>query len=499
MKSSIELRGITASIDDYEVLSDINMTIEAGKIYGVVGQNGSGKTTFAELLIGHKKPLSGKIIIDGKIVEINSISQAFKQGIYMIHQTPNLLDDLTVFENVHLNMFGKKNNEFVLKKKQMIQKATEIFESIGIEIDIYAKISELRYFEQQIVEFAKAIICIPDVLILDEPTCSLLDLNTEIYLEAIKKLNASGTTIIFISHRMEIINKLAEKVFIFKDKKVRSYDEETLTEEHLLEYMTDDTIKTSFPKLNVVKDEVLFEIRNLTTVSKSIKNINITVMKGEIIGITGLYGSGKTSIGNSLFGLEPFDSGSAYLEGKEISIGSSSSCMKAGIGYVHENIISSLVQGHSIQDNIILGNFDKLNKHFNMTHEINERTSKYIDQLNLKCNGSGQTVSSYSIGSQQKIVFAKWLLADPNLLIIDEPTKNVDIISKIELYNIINAMIRREKGVILMSSDLDELIGMCDQIYILYEGRIIKKLKTANIHKKDILHYAMGKGKENAL
>jgi ABC-type sugar transport system ATPase subunit len=493
MKSSLEIRNISAMIEDYEVLKNINLRIEAGKVYGIVGQNGSGKTTFAELLIGHKKPTSGDILIDGIKVDICGISQAFKYGIYMIHQTPNLLKDLTVFENIHLNIMGKSSFGVLLKRKKMIKKAKEIFDWMGIDIDIYAKISDLRYFEQQIVEFAKALICTPDVLILDEPTCSLLDNNTELYLKAIKKLNQQGTTIIFISHRIEIINKLAEKVFVFKDKGVKEVNKDVVTDDQLLEYLTGDKSQKTFPKLNVMKNEVLFELRDLSTVSKSISNVNLTVMRGEIIGVTGLYGSGKTSIGNSIFGLEETETGKMYLNGTEIPVGSASECHKAGIGYIHENILSSLVQSHSVQDNIVLGNYDKLTKHLNMTNEINEKAFKYIEQLNLKCIGNDQSVSSYSIGSQQKIIFAKWLLADSNLVIIDEPTKNIDIISKIDLYNIINAMIRRGKGVILMSSDLDELIGMCDQIYIMYEGSVIKKMNASTAKKREILYYAMGK------
>ena len=495
MKSYIELKDVSASINDYKVLDKINIKIIKGKIYGIVGQNGSGKTTFSELLIGHKRPDSGEIIIDGQAIDVN-IKQSLKYGIHMIHQKPNLLKDLSVFENVNLNLMGKNSKSIFTNKRKMIKRTKEVFNWMGIDIDIHAKISELRYFEQQLVEFAKVAICSPNVLILDEPTCSLLDDKTTIYLNAIRKLNAMGTTIIFISHRIEIISKLADKVFVFKNKNVVEYEGENISENNLLECLTEQKTKKSYPKLHVENEDILFELRNLKTSNNSISDINITVRKGEIVGITGLYGSGKTSIGNAIYGLESIETGQMFLQGQEVPLGSPDLCIKHGIGYIHENIIDSLVQNHTVQDNIILGNFDKLEKHILMTKEICQKTTKYVKQLNLKCAGNDQVVSSYSIGSQQKIIFAKWLLANPSLIIIDEPTKSVDIISKVELYNIINAMVRQQKGVILMSSDLDELIGMCDQIIIMYEGRIIKRLKAKNSSKKEILYYAMGKGQD---
>ncbi|MBC7959311.1 MAG: sugar ABC transporter ATP-binding protein, partial [Vallitaleaceae bacterium] len=264
--------------------------------------------------------------------------------------------------------------------------------------------------------------------------------------------------------------------------------------EKLFDQWIEGRVLQRYPKVNLAKEEVLFEIRNLTSESGSIEDINITVRKGEIVGVTGLYGAGKTSIGNTLYGLEHYKSGEVFLNGETIQIGSSEECIKNGIGYIHENIKGSLVQNQSVSDNIILANLKKFKSQFQLNKAIKEKTYPYIESLNLKKIRNYQSVSSYSVGSQQKIVFAKWLFADSHLVIIDEPTKNVDVISKIELYNLMTHMVKKGKGILLLSSDVDELIGMCDTLLIMYEGKIVKKLVAKNTTHKEILYYSMGKG-----
>jgi ribose transport system ATP-binding protein len=495
MKSYIECVDLSASIDQYLVLKKVNVKIESKKIYAVIGENGSGKSTFAQLLCGHKQPNGGKIIIDGKEVDLDSTKTALTHGIYMVHQTPNLLGELSVTENVYLNLMGSNKTSIFINYGKMRKRTKEVFDWIGVEIDVDSKIKTLKYFERQMVELAKAIICEPDLLILDEPTCSMIDNNTEIYINAIKRLKEIGTTIIFISHRISIINRLADKIFIVKDKTINNYTHKSISEEILLKEMIEDRVLKRYPKVNFAKEEVLFELRNLTSESGSIENINLTVKKGEIVGVTGLYGAGKTSIGNTMFGLEKHISGEVFLNGKSIPIGLSNVCIENGIGYIHENIKRSLVQNQSVSDNIVLANLKTFKNNYKLNREITARTLPYIQCLNLKKIRDYKSVSSYSVGSQQKIVFAKWLFANVNLVIMDEPTKNVDVISKIELYNLMTHMVKKEKGILFLSSDIDELIGMCDTILIMYEGKIVKKLIAKKTTHEEILYYSMGKDK----
>lgn len=492
MRSYIECIDVSASINMYPVLEKVNIKIEKGKVYAVIGENGSGKTTLARILCGFHQVCKGKIIIDDNEVKHYSPEAALRLGIHMIHQEHNLLSELSVTENVHLHII--KNNVLKFINYNKMRKDTKaIFDWIGIPVDVDKKVKHLKYFEREMVELAKAIICKPDVLILDEPTCSMIDINTQTYIDAIRRLNQQGMTLIIISHRISLINQLSDKIFIVKDKTICHFEQEGLSEESLFERLAKDSSHRRYPKVHCIKEDVLFEIRNLSSESGSIKDINLTVRKGEIVGVTGLYGAGKSSIGNTIFGFEAYLKGDMFLNGEQISMGSSKTCIKKGIGYIHENIKQSLVQEQSVEDNIILNNLQKFKHQHIFKKEIKEKTDAYIKSMNLKKYKDKPSVSSYSVGSQQKIVFAKWLFADINVLIIDEPTKYVDIISKVDLYNLMNHMVKKEKGILLLSSDLDELIGMCDTILVMYEGRIVKKLSAKRATYKDVLYYSMGK------
>ncbi len=490
----IEMKGINKSFGSNQVLKDAGFLLEDGEVHALMGENGAGKSTLMKILTGVYTRDSGTVLVDGQEVIYKSPQEAEKAGIVFIYQELNVLFDLTVEENLFM---GKEITKGfgICDRKAMRAKAQEVMDRMGVNIPINAVMSDLSVGQQQMVEICKALMVDAKVLIMDEPTAALTQSETEGLFRLIKSLREKGVSIVYISHRMEEIFELCDRITILRDGTyVDTKYIKDINMDDIVRMMIGREIGERYPKREglTIGDEVI-RVEGLTK-GKTFKDVNFSVKAGEVLGVSGLMGAGRTEIMQAIFGNLPYDSGKIYIGGNEVRIKNARDAINAGIGFITEDRkTEGLLLEKSISDNIVLANLDKVSdKSVVRKNKVNELVKKGIDEFRIKCFGPQHECNNLSGGNQQKVVFAKWVYTDPKILILDEPTRGVDIGAKKEIYSVINDLAAKGVAIILVSSELPEVLGMSDRIMVVHEGHITGIIDAAEADQEKVMTLATG-------
>ena len=490
---NIEMRGIDKSFGSNQVLKDAGFLLKDGEVHALMGENGAGKSTLMKILTGVYTKDAGTIYVDGQEVSYKNPQEAEKAGIVFIYQELNVLFDLTVEENLFM---GKEiTKKFgVCDKKAMRAKAQEIMDRMGVKIPVNAVMSDLSVGQQQMVEICKALMVDAKVIIMDEPTAALTQIETEALFEVMNALRKKGVSIVYISHRMEEIFELCDRITILRDGQyIGTRNICDITMDDVVQMMIGREIGERFPKRESSIGEEVFRVEGLTH-EKLFRDVNFSVRAGEVLGVSGLMGAGRTEIMQAIFGNLPVVSGKVFIEGKEVSIKNPRQAIAAGIGFITEDRkTEGLLLEKSIAENIELANLNKVSKRSVLSRKQGaELVKRGIEEFRIKCFGPEHECGNLSGGNQQKVVLAKWIYTDPKILILDEPTRGVDIGAKKEIYNVINEMAAKGVAVIMVSSELPEVLGMSDRIMVVHEGHITGIIDAEGADQAKVMTLATG-------
>jgi rhamnose transport system ATP-binding protein len=492
MTERIVLTGIAKRFGATAALDDVAMDLRAGEIHGLVGENGAGKSTLVKILAGVHQPDAGTILLDGAPVTIADPATARSLGIAVVHQEPKLFPDLSVAENVFLaapprGAFGS------IAWGQMRSAAAALFEQLDVRIDVSAPVRGLSMADQQLIEIAKALSFEARVLILDEPTASLSAHEVERLFTIVHRTRDRGVAVLFVSHRLDEVFMLCDRATVLRDgRHVVTAATAELTTGDLVRYMVGRSV-TLFPKGEAAIGEVLLEVRGLSDAT-AFRDVSFSVRAGEIVGLAGLVGAGRTEIARVLFGIEPRTAGEVLLRGAPVQFSSPSAALRAGVAYVPEDRHQDgLILDFSITENVSLPILGRLFPRL-LVRGATERAiaTRYSDRLRIRSTGVDQLVEALSGGNQQKVVIAKWLAAEPRVLILDEPTRGIDIGAKVEVHRIISELAASGLGIILISSDLPEVLAMSDRVVVLHEGRVSAEISRAEATEEHVMFAATG-------
>lgn len=490
---NIEMKGIDKSFGSNQVLKNAGFLLKDGEIHALMGENGAGKSTLMKILTGVYTKDAGTIWVDGKEVSFKNPQEAEKAGIVFIYQELNVLFDLTVEENLFI---GKELTKGfgICNKKAMRAKAQEMMDKLGVKIPVTATMSDLSVGQQQMVEICKALMADAKVIIMDEPTAALTVSETRVLFDVIRNLQAKGVSIVYISHRMEEIFELCDRITVLRDGEyVGTENIQDIDLDHVVQMMIGRAIGERFPKRNVTVGDEVLRVEGLSS-GKLFHDVSFDVKAGEVVGVSGLMGAGRTEIMNAIFGNIHLDSGKIFMNGKEVKIKNPRQAIAAGIGFITEDRkTEGLLLEKSIAENIEITNLPKVANGF-VLNKPKQRAvvKKGIEDFHIKCFGPDHECNNLSGGNQQKVVLAKWIYTEPKLLILDEPTRGVDIGAKKEIYTIINEMTAKGVAVIMVSSELPEVLGMSDRIVVVHEGRVTGILNAAEADQAKVMTLATG-------
>jgi len=505
MRSSeaiLEMRGITKDFPGVRALDKVYFSCQRGEIRALVGENGAGKSTLMKILAGVYQPEEGEIILQGKKVSIHNPKDAQKLGISIIYQEFNLVPYLTVAQNIFLGREPRFYFRFVDSSKLYRQAAIQL-DKIQACLSPKEWISNLTVAQQQLVEIAKALSWNSKIIVMDEPTAALSTKEIKRLFEIIKDLRRKGVTIIFISHRLKEIFEIADSVTVLKDGKVVATENlYKLTEEDIVSMMIGRELSETFPQRagNHRREEVM-KIRQLTR-KERLKNINLSLYKGEIVGIAGLEGHGQRTLIRTLFGAESMDKGEIYIRGKKVRITSPKEAIKLGIGFVpSDRKEEGLILNFSVKENIALPSLDKREFWgFIRENEEEKIVDKIVSRMDIKTPTLTREVRYLSGGNQQKVMLAKWLIVGPQVIILDEPTRGIDVSTKIEIYYLMRRLSQEGKAILMLSTDMMEILGISDRIIVMYEGEIVREFSAREATEEKIIRAMSGlienKGKD---
>lgn len=478
----LECQGISKAFGGTQALSNVELHIKKGEVHALLGENGAGKSTLMKIIIGLYKADSGEIIFEGKPYSAKGPAEAMAAGISMIHQELNPEPYLTIAESIFLNREDTKKGKFFLDKKKTNQRAEKILAQFDFPKGAKTMMEELTLAQTQMVEIIKAVSCDARVIIMDEPTSSLDSEETEHLFRTIRDLKEKGVSIIYISHRMEEIFEICDRVSVFRDGQyVGSKDIEGVTTSELISMMVGRTVENVFPKTDCSIGDVVFKVEGLS--GKGFEDITFEVHAGEILGISGLVGSGRSETMRAIFGLDPIEKGKIFLEGKEITIKNPKDAIEKGIAMVNEDRKTyGLCLFRSLRENISLPNLPKRQKKLFLNQKReNKECIEAAKKLKVKAASIEADAYSLSGGNQQKVVLAKWLMANPKVLILDEPTRGVDVGAKSEIHTLMCQFAAQGLAIIMISSELPEVMGMSDRIIIYHEGKLNGEISREEI------------------
>ncbi|MDI3548479.1 MAG: ribose transport system ATP-binding protein [Halanaerobiales bacterium] len=488
------MEGIEKRFPGVHALSQCQFELRAGEVHALVGENGAGKSTLMKVLTGVYKKDAGRIFYKGKEVEIPNPRAAQELGISIIHQELNLMPHLTVAQNIFIGREPRKGIKFILNENEINEKTKELFEMMHLDLDPRIRVSDLTVAKQQMVEIAKALSYNSEVLIMDEPTSALSDAEIEELFRIIRQLRDKGVGIIYISHRMEELKQISDRVTVMRDGRyIDTVRTEEVTIDRIINMMVGREIyETSRANPETNSQDVVLEVKNLNR-GREIKDVSFNLKKGEILGFAGLMGAGRTEVARAIFGADPIDSGEIYVKGKKINIKSPGDAVKCGIGYLSEDRKRyGLALGMDVESNIVLANFEKFLGFLGRVNTAKTRAEAqlHVDELSIKTPSLQQKVKYLSGGNQQKVVIGKWLVRDCDILIFDEPTRGIDVGAKSEIYKLLNDLAESGKSIIMISSELPEILRMSHRIIVMCEGRITGELSTAEATQERIMQYA---------
>ena len=488
----LSMKGITKSFSGVAALKNAALDLKAGEVVALMGENGAGKSTLMKILTGIYSKDSGEIKYMGQEVCYKGPAESEEAGISIVHQELNMMNDLTVAQNLFIGREEMKG--LFIDDKKMNEKASELFKVLKIDINPAEKIGNLTVGKQQMVEIAKAISSNAKVIIFDEPTAALTDSEIEELFKVIRDLKKKGTGMVYISHRMDEINIISDRVIVMRDGEyVGTLITKECSKDDIIKLMVGRTILGE-PKTasNVAKDApVVLKCENLNR-GKAVNNVSFELKKGEILGFTGLMGAGRTEVARLIFGADKKDSGKIFINGKEVTINTPEDAVAHGIGYLSEDRKRyGLIVDKSIEENTVIASLNDFVKGmFIDKAKSKEVSQKYVESLKTKTPGVSQLVKKLSGGNQQKVVIAKWLVRNSDILIFDEPTRGIDVGAKSEIYALMESLAKEGKSIIMISSELPEVLRMSDRIIVMCEGRITGTLDIAEANQEVIMESA---------
>lgn len=487
----LKMDDITKEFPGVLALDKVNFKLEKGEVHALVGENGAGKSTLIKILSGAYKMDEGNLYLNNEQVEIQSPGHAQNLGVSVIYQEFNLVPYLTVAENVFLGREPMINNNLI-DTKEMQKKARKILQELHIELDPAKEVSKLGVAMQQMVEVVKALSMDADIIVMDEPTAALGDHEIEELFSTIYRLKNKGISIIYISHRLQELWEIADRVTVLRDGKyISTSDVEDTDKNSLIRDMVGRDLTEQFPGRDNNPGKELFKVENLSAGDK-LKDITFSLSEGEVLGFAGLVGSGRTELMRCLFGVDDYEKGSLYINQEPVNIKFPWQAIENGIGFITEDRKKQgLILTRSVEENITITDIEQVMDGVFINNDKEENLVKrYIEKLNIKTPGIEQEVRFLSGGNQQKVVLAKWLLQRAKILIFDEPTRGIDVGAKKEVYNLINKLTKNGVGVIMVSSELPEILGMSDRILVMNHGQLTANLDVKEANQQKILKYA---------
>lgn len=492
MKKILEMRNISKSYPGVQALDNIQFDLNEGEVHALVGENGAGKSTLMKILAGAEVKTSGEIIVYGKKTDFQSPHDSKANGIALIYQEFNLIPELSVAENIFLGI--EPTQYGFIERKKLYARAKAILDRIGVEVDPHTPVKNISVAQQQIVEIAKSLTMNAQIIAMDEPSATLTEYELQKLFDLINKLKADGIGIIYISHRLEEIFSIADRVTVLRDGKyIETNSIDALNKDRIIKLMVGRSLDEEFPKKNFSRGRQLLTVKNLNSDSL-LKDINFELYAGEILGITGLVGAGRTELARAIFGADEVTNKTIYLQDQQIEINSPQDAIRHGIGLLTEDRKNQgLILGMAIYENISLTNLQELSKGGFIQHKREVQIAqKYMEDIRIKAPGEWQLIKNLSGGNQQKVVVAKWLFSKSKVIFFDEPTRGVDVGAKVEIYNLMNSLVEKGIGIIMISSELPEVIGMCDRILVMHQGKIRGELSHAEATQEKIMYFATG-------
>lgn len=484
----LQMQDIVKEFPGVRALKGVQLNVRPGTVHTLMGENGAGKSTLMKCLIGIQAPTSGKIIYDGKEVHFKTTLEAMNAGISMIHQELSPVPERSVCDNVWLGREPRKG--LVVDHKKMRADCIELFKKLGLDLDPDAKMGDLTVAKMQMVEIAKAVSYDSRIVIMDEPTSSLTDAEVEHLFRIIADLKAKNVAIIYISHKMDEIFRISDDITVYRDGEYVATDRaENLNVDKVITLMVGREMTSMFPKVDCPIGETIFKVENLAA-GKAVKNVSFELHRGEILGMAGLVGAGRTETAEAIFGMRHVTGGKIYKDGKELHIKSPEDAIANKIGLLTEDRRGNGIVGLlSVKENTVLANLKAYG--FPLNHKkMREDTEEYIKKLNTKTPTMETPIQNLSGGNQQKVLVGRWLLTDPDVLIVDEPTRGIDVGAKAEIHSLITKLAGEGKAIIMISSELPEVMGMADRILVMHEGVMTGMIDRKDFSSELILKYA---------
>jgi ribose transport system ATP-binding protein len=485
----LEMRGITKRFPGVTALDEVDFELEKGEVHVLLGENGAGKSTLIKMLSGAYQPDEGEILLDGEPVSISSATVAQELGISTIYQEFNLVPQLTTAENIFL---GRQPRRFgFVDRRKMGEDARKLLERMKVRVAPAALVSTLGVAQRQMVEIAKALSLNARILVMDEPTASLSGQEVERLFEIIRGLKEEEVSMIFISHHLEEVAEIGDRVTVLRDGKVVDRVPAGTGRSEFVRMMVGRSVEDQFPRRRSEVGEILLEAKNLSR-EGVLEDVSLQVRAGEVVGIAGIVGAGRTELARAIFGVDPVDSGEVWVEGRRMKPGNPREAKHRGIGFVTEDRQGQgIVPPLSVAENLGLASLGR-NTSVGLVNRREQRrqAGKMIEDLNIRTPGPEQEIRYLSGGNQQKVVIGKWLLADSKVLIMDEPTRGIDVGAKVEIYELMNELTENGAGIVMISSDLLEVLGMSDRILVMSGGRITGELSANEATQENVMELA---------
>lgn len=490
----ISMENITKSFPGVKALDGVSFTLKKGSVHALMGENGAGKSTLMKCLFGVYKKDSGKIFLDGKEIEFSNSKDALDMGVAMVHQELNQALKLSVMDNMWLGRFPKVSRYLpLISESQMYNKTKAVFDELGINYDPREKMSELSVSKRQMVEIAKAVSYNAKVIVFDEPTSSLTENEAEHLFKIIDMLKKRGCGIIYISHKMEEILRICDEVTIMRDgRHIVTKPSSELTTDEIIKLMVGRELSERYPAKNNAPKDVMLSVRNISGKYSKLKDASFDLKQGEILGIAGLDSSGRTELIETLFGLRERDGGEIFLESKKISNKTPKEAIKNGFALITEERRATGIFGIlSILENATISSLRKYYTGPILSHKKMSRATDWcVKSMRIKTSSQSTKISTLSGGNQQKVILGRWLLTKPSIFMLDEPTRGIDVGAKYEIYKLIIELAEENKGIIVVSSEMPELIGICDRIIVMSGGRIAGELAKDEVTQEKIMDLA---------
>lgn len=494
MENILEMRQITKLYPGVVALDHVDFSLAKGEVHAIVGENGAGKSTLIKILAGATDYNEGSIFYDGELRNKYNPHEALNMGISVIYQEFNLINNMTIEENIFFGREVRKNGgkSRFLDKKEMYRRTKEVFDKLGLEIDPKAEVSSLNIGHQQLAEIAKAVAYDAKIIVMDEPSATLTNNELELLFKLIDKLKKEGTSIIYISHRMEEIFSIADRVTVLRDGKyIKTMDVKDTSTEELIKLMVGRELGGQYPARTSTAGETVLEAKNLK--NSKVDDVSFYLKKGEILGLSGLVGAGRTEVGRIIAGADPY-TGEIILNGKTIKLKSPKDAIRLGIALLPEDRkTQGVILRMPVDLNTSMAALDKISDgpwmDFKKEKELVE---DYVRLLKIKTPSIKRMTGNLSGGNQQKVILAKWLASQVDIFIFDEPTRGIDVGAKKEVYELMSELVAQGKSIIMISSELPELIGMSDRAYVMYSGRIVAELSKEELDQERIITLASG-------